>query len=160
MKAVDLPHRLMTSFTVLLFTSTFALMAESTPVAPNQVVLASDLQNGLQIIGLLGFPLGHVVSIKARIVPSDSKEAEQYIEVLEVSSRRLSEPAVLTFSVWQWGNLSGRTMPLNKVLSLRVYETGGMVGVPLNAMKETVYVGSAGWGFSTSVVILYEETQG
>jgi hypothetical protein len=146
----------MTSLAVLLMTS-LTLMAESAPVPSHQAVLASDLENGLQIIGLLGVPLGQLVSIRARIVPSDSKEAEQYVEVLDVSDKRLSEPLKLTFSVREWGNLSGNVLPLYKVMSLRVYETGGMVGVPQNAMKETAYVGSVGWGFRTSVVILYEE---
>jgi hypothetical protein len=61
------------------------------------------------------------------------------------------------FSVSQWGNLSNRTLPFNKVLSLRVYETGGMVGIPQMAMKETVYVETVGWSFRTSIVVLYEE---
>ena len=119
-------------------------------------VLATDLESGTRIIGLLGIPLGELASVDARIVRSDSKETDQYIEVLKVDNLELPKPIRLEFSVWQWGNLSGRPLPINRVLSLRVYETGGMVGVPLNAMKETVYVGTVDWGFSTSIVILYE----
>jgi hypothetical protein len=111
----------------------------------------------MQIIGLLGIPLGDLASISARIVPSSSKETDEYIEILEINKIKLSKPMQLGFSIWQWGNLSNEKLPVNQTLSLRVYETGGMEGVPENAMKETAYVASIGWGFRTSLVILYKE---
>jgi hypothetical protein len=80
-----------------------------------------------------------------------------YIEILEINKTKMAKPMQLIFSIWQWGNLSNTKLPLNQILSLRVYETGGMEGIPQNAMKETSYVSSVGWGFRTSVVILYEE---
>ena len=141
----------------VLLSSAAPLAADDTPGSSNRVVSARELQTGAQIIGLLGLPLGKLASTKARIIPSDSKEADQYIEILEIGDRRLSEPVRLTFGVWEWGNLSGKTLPLDRVLSLRVYETGGMAGVPPDAMKETTYVASVGWGFRTSVVIVSEE---
>ncbi len=133
------------------------LVAEDTPAPSTRSVSAKDLETGTQIIGLLGVPLGELASTKARIVRSGSKETDQYIEILEIGSKRLPEPVRLTFNVWQWGNLSGKALPLDEVLSLRVYETGGMAGVPPDAMKETVQVTSVGWGFRTSVVVVYEE---
>ena len=133
------------------------LMAESCSAPSKRVVYANDLENGMQIIGLLGLPLGELASVRAKIVPSNSKETDRYIEILEVNNNRLSMPLQLMFSVWQWGNLSNKALPLDQVLSLRLYETGGMAGVPQKAMTETMYVESIGWGFRTSVVILYEE---
>jgi len=133
------------------------LVAEGKSESAKRVVYATDIQNGMQIIGLLGIPLGDLASIRARIVPSGSKETDEYIEILEVEKNKLSKPMQLTFNIWQWGNLSNEKLPVNKTLSLRVYETGGMEGVPQNAMKETSYVASVGWGFRTSVVVLYEE---
>jgi len=76
---------------------------------------------------------------------------------LQVGDRKLTKPIKLMFSVWQWGNLASGPMPLNEEMVLRVYETGGMVGVPESAMKETTYVTSVGWGFRTYLVVLYEE---
>ena len=134
-----------------------SLFPEGRSESPKRVVYATDIQNGMQIIGLLGIPLGDLASISARIVPSSSKETKEYIEILEINKTKLSKPIQLIFSIWQWGNLSNIKLPLNKTLSLRVYETGGMEGVPQNAMKETSYVASVGWDFRTSVVILYEE---
>jgi hypothetical protein len=120
-------------------------------------VSAADLQAGAAITGLLGLPLGTLTWTSARVVAVDSKETDRLLEVLEVGDRRLPEPVRLAFSLWQWGNLAGKTLPLNQVLRLRVYETGGMVGVPPDAMKETTFVTTPAWSFRTSVVILYGE---
>ena len=150
-------YGLIVALAVLMLNPIMPLVAESSSAPLNRLVYANDLENGMQIIGLLGLPLGELASVRARIVPSNSKETDRYIEILEVNNNRLSMPLQRMFSVWQWANLSNKTVPLNQVLSLRVYETGGMAGVPQKAMTETTYVESVGWGFRTSVVILYEE---
>jgi len=147
------------SFVALLVSISTPLVAEGAADPSSKAVLASDLANGVQIIGLLGVPLGQLVSVEARVVPSESKETEQYLEVLRIDNHQLSTPLQLMFSVWQWGNLSSSPLPPNQALLLRVYETGGMQGVPQNAMQETTYVTTVAWGFSTSVVILYEQRQ-
>ncbi len=150
-------RRYVASIAAMILVAGMPVTAAGVPEPSSRTVLASDLEGGMQIIGHLGIPLGELASIKAKVVPSESKEADQYLEVLEVNDGLLSTPMRFSFSVWQWGNLSSSALPLNRVLSLRVYETGGMEGVPQNAMKETTYVATVGWGFSTSVVILYEE---
>jgi hypothetical protein len=149
--------RLIASFVGMFMMVGMPLMAAGISDPSSKAVLATDLEKGTQIIGLLGIPLGELASIQARLVQSDSKETDRYLEILKVDDHQLSTPVRLMFSVWQWGNLLNSALPLNKVLTLRVYETGGMVGVPQSAMKETNYVETVGWGFSTYVVILYEE---
>jgi hypothetical protein len=144
------------SLTALILLAGIPLFAEGATVPPKGIS-AHDLENGTNIIGVLGLPLGELASIKARIVGSDSKAADQYIEVFEIGKSKLSKPIQFIFDVWQWGNLSNKSLPINQELSLRVYETGGMVGVPEAAMKETTYVTTVGWAFRTSLVILYEE---
>jgi len=144
------------TFVALLIVAAFPLLAEGTTSGPKSV-LAYDLENGTEIMGILGLPLGRLASVRARIVKSDAKETDQYVEILGIDGKTLSKSLQLTFSVWQGGNLANRSLPLNQELSLRVYETGGMIGVPERAMKETTYVASVGWGFSTSIVLLYEE---
>ncbi len=116
----------------------------------------SDLEGGAPIIGHLGIPLGELATIRARAVSSGSKETEMLLELLEVNGRPLPAPVRFQFTIWQWGNLAGRTLAPSQTLVVRVYETGGMAGVPDAAMRETVYVQSPGWGFRTSLVVLYE----
>jgi hypothetical protein len=145
------------SFVALLVSISIPLVANGAGDDSRKAVLAADLANGTQIIGLLGSPLGQLMTVEARVVPSESKDADQYLEVLMVANHQLSVPLRLRFSVWQWGSFSSSPLPPNQVLLLRVYETGGMQGVPQNAMKETTYVTTVAWGFSTSVVILYEQ---
>ena len=143
-------------FIALLMSTTTPLVAEGGADPSGKPVLAKDLANGRQIIGLLGVPLGQLVSVEARVVSSESKETDRYLEVLRIDKHQLSAPLRMSFSIWQWGNLSSSPLPPNQALLLRVYETGGMQGVPQNAMEETTYVTTVGWSFSTSVVVLYE----
>ena len=147
--------RLAAPLGALLLVMAVPLAAEGGTGAPRSVS-ASDLENGMQIIGLLGLPLGELASIRARIISSNSKEADQYMEVLAINGVGLSKPMQLVFAVWPWGNLANKTLPLNQEMSLRAYETGAMQGVPERAMKETSQVASVQWGFRTSLVVLYE----
>ena len=122
-----------------------------------KTISVSELQGGSEIIGLLGLPLGEVVSIKGRIVQSNSKSGEQLVEIVEIDGKPVSGILQLRYSIWEWGNIGRESLPLNQILRLRVYETGGMIGVPLEAMKETTFVQTEGWGFSTSLVLLNRE---
>jgi hypothetical protein len=105
-----------------------------------KTVSALDLQNGTQIVGLLGVPLGQLISAQGRIVESNTKGADMLLEVVEVNGKALSGILQMRYSVWQWGNIGQTSLPVGQVLKLRVYETGGMVGIPLDAMKETTFV--------------------
>ena len=117
----------------------------------------SELQDGGEIIGLLGLPLGEVVSIKGRIVQSNTKSGEQLVDIVEINGKPVSGVLQLRYSIWEWGNIGHESLPRDQILSLRVYETGGMIGIPLEAMKETTFVQTEGWGFSTSLVLLNRE---
>jgi hypothetical protein len=79
------------------------------------------------------------------------------LEVVEVDGKALSGILQMKYSVWQWGNIGQTSLPVGQVLKLRVYETGGMVGIPFDAMKETTFVQTEGWGFGTSLVLVNRE---
>jgi hypothetical protein len=150
-------YRLM-SFIILLFLSmSHELLPNESKGSLKASVYAIDLESGTQIIGLIGIPLGELATVKAKIVASDSKETDRYVEVITVNNNRLPRSIRLTFSIWQWGNLLDKDIPFDKELVLRVYETGGMVGIPPAAIKETIYVNTVGWAFRTSLVLLYEQ---
>jgi len=122
-----------------------------------KTISVSELQGGGEIIGLLGLPLGEVVSIKGRIVQSNTKSSVQLVDIVEINGKPVSGMLQLRYSIWEWGNISHESLPLDQLLRLRVYETGGMTGIPLEAMKETTFVQTEGWGFSTSLVLLNRE---
>ena len=63
----------------------------------------------------------------------------------------------MRYSVWEWGNIGLAPLPADQILRLRVYETGGMVGIPIEAMRETSFVQTEGWGFGTSLVLVNRE---
>jgi hypothetical protein len=122
-----------------------------------KTVSASELQSGTQIVGLLGVPLGQLVTIRGKIVESNTKSGGREVVVEEVDGKRLSEMLQMKYSVWEWGNIGSAPLPIDQILKLRVYETGGMVGIPIEAMKETAFVQTEGWGFGTSLVLLNRE---
>ena len=125
--------------------------------AAPKTIGAVELQSGGQIIGLLGFPLGELVSIKGRIVESNTKGGGQLVDIVEINGKTVLGMLQLSYSVWEWGNISQGPLPLDEILKLRVYETGGMIGIPIEAMRETTFVQIEGWGFSTSLVLLKRE---
>ena len=122
-----------------------------------KTVSALDLQSGTQIIGLLGVPLGELVSTTGRIVESNTKGGGTLFELVEVNGKALSETLQMKYSVWEWGNIAQTPLLIGPMLKLRVYETGGMVGIPIDIMRETVFVQTEGWGFGTSLVLVNRE---
>lgn len=120
----------------------------------DRTVSAADLENGTLIIGHLGVPLGELASIKGTIRVTNTKESDKILEIAVVNGRSLSRVIQMKFSIWPWGNIAYASLPINEVISLRVYETGGMVGIPIEAMQETTFVQTVSWGFSTSLVLL------
>ena len=123
----------------------------------SRTVSALELQSGTQIIGILGLPLGEVASIKAKIVETNTKGDGWVVEVVEVNGRAPSVLLQMRYSVWEWGNIGKAPLPVGRLLNFRAYETGGMVGVPIEAMKETTFVQTEGWGFGTSLILLNRE---
>ena len=109
-----------------------------------KTVSALDLQSGTQIIGLLGVPLGELVSTRGRIVESNTKGGGTLLEVVEVDGKAPSEMLQMRYSIWEWGNIGQTSLPSGQTVKLRAYETGGMVGIPIETMKETVFVQTEG----------------
>jgi hypothetical protein len=122
-----------------------------------KTVSVLDLQSGTQIIGWLGVPLGELVTTRGRIVESNTKSGGGLLEVVEVDGKALSGILQMKYGVWEWGNIGQTLLPVGQVLKLQVYETGGMVGIPIETMKETVFVQTENWGFGTSLVLVNRE---
>jgi len=148
-----MPHRCLFFITLaFLMVQVDSLHAQA--AASGRSISARELEGGTRIIGLLGLPLGELASVKAQVVRVGAKGDDRHVRVLEVDGRLLSAPIVLKFSVWRWGNIADKEMPTDRIVKLRVYETGGMVGVPADAMRETVFVQTEGWAFETSLVLV------
>ncbi|HUX14269.1 MAG TPA: hypothetical protein VMW87_14670 [Spirochaetia bacterium] len=157
--------RVMTGWRILVLLALIAIAPKTDAQDGSQAgsrrpaVLAADLESGDQIIGLLGLPLGELASVQARFVDSNLLAARKTLEIIAVNSQVLQKPIQMEYSVWQWGNLAGAQLQENKLVALRVYETGGMQGIPHQAMVETTFVESVDWRFRTSVVVLYREDE-
>jgi len=134
-----------------------AVVAFGQDKAAPKTVSALDLQSGTQIVGLLGVPLGELVSIRGKIVEPNTKGGGTLLEIVEVDGTALSGILQMKYRVWEWGNIGQASLPVGQILKFRVYETGGMVGIPTEAMKETTFVQTEGWGFGTSLVLVNRE---
>jgi hypothetical protein len=85
----------------------------------------------------------------------NTKGGDTLLEVAEVDGKALSATLRMKYSVWEWGNIGHHALlPKGQILKLRVYETGGMVGIPIEAVEETTFVQTEGWGFGTSLVLV------
>jgi hypothetical protein len=139
------------------FMASMVVVAFGQSSSAPKTVSALDLQSGTQIIGLLGIPLGDLASIRGKIVESNTKGGGTLLEVVEIDGKALSGMLQMKYRVWEWGNIGHASLSKGQILKLRVYETGGMIGIPTEAMKETTFVQTEGWGFGTSLVLVNRE---
>lgn len=117
-------------------------------------ISVSDLQSTTRIIGLLGVELGHVVTVEGRVIHSQRLGFDNVLEMVSTDAQPVKRRFQMPFEIAAGSALAGATLPVDQVPSLRVYETGGMVGVPDDAMKEIQAVQAMSWQFMTSLIIL------
>lgn len=117
-------------------------------------VRASDLHSKIAIIGPLGKPLGQLMTLSGSIVRTRTKGDPTLFRVTHLEGKALGSPIELPYSVPAW--LSIKTLKTARTLTLRAYQTGAMVGIPHDAMKETVFVQTTSFTFRTELVLLKE----
>lgn len=126
------------------------------PARPMTPVYTESLDRTHVLIGPLGRPLGEMLSIAAVVDERvDSKDwFHNYVSVTQVNGVPLARPVRMPAQLWQWGNL--KELKPGERLKLRVYQTGAMMGVPDQAMRETVYVQTSAHSFVTWLVVVNE----
>lgn len=132
-----------------------APVQQAAPVqqVPLKSVSTESLGKTHQLVGPLGLPLGEMTTVTLRVEPEVSKGYfETYVVVTAISGRRLEQPIRLPARLWQWGDL--KALKEGQILTVRVYQDGAMIGVPMQAMKETVPVQTQAHAFVTWLVIV------
>jgi hypothetical protein len=127
-----------------------------TTVNKQRIPVYTDTLNSThELIGPLGKPLGEVVTLTANVEEKHLKGAfEDYVTVTSVNGTALQEPKRLPVRRWPWANT--KELRVGQQLHLRAYQDGGMIGTPLQAMKETVFVQTQDYGFVTWLVVINE----
>jgi hypothetical protein len=133
--------------------------------APSQVPIAASqkqrtpvytetLNDTHELIGPLGKPLGEVLTVLGKVEEIPQKAQEHFLTVTEVNGTPLRQAKQLPARLWPWANI--KDLRPGQQLRLRVYQDGGMVGVPHQAMAETVFIQTQGHGFATWLVVIGE----
>jgi hypothetical protein len=118
-------------------------------------VYTDTLNSTHELVGPLGKPLGEVVTLTAKVEAKHLKGAfEDYVTVTDVNGTALQEPKKLPVRRWPWANT--KELKVGQQLHLRAYQDGGMIGTPLQAMKETVFVQTQDYIFMTWLVVINE----
>lgn len=143
----------------VLFLLSGPVFAQGAVSSGRATVNVADLQAGTAIVGRSGFELGKVVSIGCKVMDSGRLEYDSVLQVTSVDRHPLNAPVELPFEIAAGSSVSAVQLQRGKLLSLRVYETGGMVGVPEQAQKELQIVQTPSWQFRTSIIILASEPQ-
>ncbi|MCP4130132.1 MAG: hypothetical protein GY754_03845 [bacterium] len=116
---------------------------------------ASGLNPASEIIGPLGKPLGEVITITATVQPDPGKGRANWLKITKVNGKALSKAVTMHYTIFQWAAI--KKLTVNKTYTLRVYQDGGMIGIPHQAMKETVFVQTEDYHFAYQVVVLKEK---
>lgn len=120
---------------------------------PLKSVPTESLGKTHQLVGPLGLPLGEMTTVTLRVEPEVSKGYfETYVAVTTIGNRRLERPVRMPAKLWRWADIKALTE--GQVLTVRVYQDGGMIGVPAQVMEETVAIQTQGHAFVTWLVIV------
>jgi len=129
------------------------LKEEAKPRVP---VYTDSLHTTHELIGPLGKPLGEVLTVTGTVRrEEDTKQQLIYIEITELNGVAMKMPVKMYAHPWQWSNSIKELKPGQR-MTVRAYQDGGMRGHPDQAMMETTFIQTTGFGFSTWLVVLKE----
>ena len=130
-------------------------------------VFVESLDKTHELIGPLGRPLSEMMTVVMTVDQPELKgHFHDFVTVTTVNGHVLRKPVSIPIRMWTFGNLVER--PLREggdyqwkfkpgdTLSVRAYQDGAMVGVPEQAMKETVVIQTQAHRFETSLVPVNE----
>ncbi len=106
-----------------------------------------------QLVGPLGLPLGEMVTVTLQVEAAREKTYfDDFVTVTAVGGRGLKQPVRMPAKLWEWGDV--KSLKDGELLTARVYQDGGMIGVPGQALNETRPVSTVGHHFATWLVIV------
>ena len=131
----------------------FALIAKE---KIKEKINSSDINDKYEIIGPLGFPLGKLINIKAIVLPDPGKGFSNWLLVTNVNGKKIKKAVRINYTFWD-GSKGVHKLKKGQTYKLRIYQDGGMIGVPHQVMKETYFVQTWGYHFNTKAVIVKAE---
>ncbi|MBN1698093.1 MAG: hypothetical protein JW881_11315 [Spirochaetales bacterium] len=105
----------------------------------------------VQITGMLGRPLGEIVTVKGTVIENTiwraaNETEELLLEVDSIDGKPLDDPVRIPFGVFPWCGC-GKPAPGNP-FNYVGYETGGMTGIPEKAFDYMSRVAAREYGFT------------
>ena len=149
-----------TAISLMSLTTCGTALGQGRPKGDTKPIRASEL-NRSKVIGSLGYALGEVVIIEGVIADENytkrKADAGKFLlRVQAVNGKALKEEAVFEFS--PFSGVGIRNPVVGARFKYTGYETGGFSGVPDRAFDYVPRVPTTGYYFSTSFVILRDES--
>ena len=148
--------------TGLLITVASGLIADAQSQRAKTRVRSIHVSQLNKVIGYLGHPLGEVITIEGITVDENytkrkSDSGQLLLRVEDVNGKRLKNEVILHFSPFE--NVTIRNPSARAKFKYIGYETGGFNGIPERAFDYVPQAGTAGYAFSTSFVVLRDESE-
>ena len=117
--------------------------------------------NRSKVIGTLGHALGGIVVIEGVVADESytgrkSDAGELLLRVQVVNGKALNKEVVFNFRPFPGAGI--KSPPVGAKFKYTGYETGGFSGIPEKAFDYVARVQTAGYNFSTTFVILRDES--
>ena len=118
-----------------------------------ETIHAHELNTNYEIIGPLGESLGKLLNIEAKIIDTKRKANPIQLEVTRIDNKQLELPVQIPYTFFP-PSKNLKELEEGKTYQLRVYQDGGMVGIPQQVLKETSPATSVDYHFATWAVII------
>jgi len=144
---------------VTLFAAALLISFTGVGKAGESTITISEL-NGRKIAGVLGVPLGKVVSIEGAVVIDSfrkmkSDEGETLLKVERVDGRAVRAETIIPLRLMASGSLK---MPEPGYrFCYRGYESGSFTGIPEEALRYMPQASTEGFQFRTYFLVIREE---
>jgi len=131
----------------------------STRQSVNNSITVSDINKKYDIIGPLGYKLGEIITVKAKVIepPKERKGGGNWILVKEVNDNKLRNPIYTIYNIHEFSDVKELTIGNDYIL--KGYQDGGMIGTPENVMVEIDHIyQSLDYHFFTDFVIIGKQS--
>jgi hypothetical protein len=135
-------------------------LGQKRPKSDTGSIHVSELNRG-KVIGSLGYALGEVIIVEGVIADENYTKrkadvGKSLLRVRAVNGKPLKEEVIFDFSPFSGADI--RNPEVGARFKYTGYETGGFSGLPEQAFDYVPRVPTAGYYFSTSFVILRDES--
>ncbi len=138
-----------------------AVLVSQAIYAAEGTISVQDLGSKIDVIGLLGKPLGEIVEIECKGIPGPEGKTSKIpywrdsVLVFSINGEAVKEPFIIGFAEFSTGTVSiPKPGESKKIVG---YETGQFSGIPRGTFDHIPLVPGTNFGFNTSFIALQKK---